>query len=200
MQAQIEELLVERRFDPTIAPQLEAYVDEQVPPLPLDNMRPRNFTFRGALATRTPSSVSRCAGTVAAECDTQRATDPLCHLGIAGSMLRQWPGVIMQVKQGKPDVDSNLALLRFYQYQSATAKPAVVAKVGPSHSGGMFSPIACATIVRLVAFTTVGKSGCLRPGSVHGKRCAQIREARGGLTHCSARALTPPSLRWRRHA
>lgn len=30
MQDQIEELLTERRFDITIAPQLEAYVDEQV--------------------------------------------------------------------------------------------------------------------------------------------------------------------------
>jgi hypothetical protein len=60
--AQIAELLAERRFDPTIAPQLESYVNEQV-------------------------------------------------------------------KGGTHDLEANLALLRFYQYNPSTTQVPIVAKV-----------------------------------------------------------------------
>lgn len=36
----------------------------------------------------------------------------------------------MQVAKGTHDLDANLALLRFYQYQPSIAKPAAITKVG----------------------------------------------------------------------
>jgi translation initiation factor 3 subunit K len=65
--AQIAELLAERRFDPSIAPQLESYVNEQV-------------------------------------------------------------------KGGTHDLEANLALLRFYQYNPSTTQVPIVAKVRASSS------------------------------------------------------------------
>ena len=61
-QQQIADLLAERRFDPSIAPQLESYVDDQV-------------------------------------------------------------------KSGFNDLEANLALLRFYQYNPSTTKIPIVSKV-----------------------------------------------------------------------
>eukprot|EP00960_Hanusia_phi_P070944 767435-Hanusia_phi.AAC.4 len=62
MQEEVQRLLSERRFDPSITPQLEAYVDEQI-------------------------------------------------------------------KGGYTDLDANLALLRFYQYNPATANSEVICKI-----------------------------------------------------------------------
>ncbi len=151
LQAEVAELLAGRdRFDPEITPKLEAYVEEQVRARGCGRARAAGAAIshvHGACRTRNqpaPARIPRCTGPQPAQGRQLRLSRPWLEV-IKGSALRpeeRATGRRMegparddssvgrgQVSKGTYDLEANLALLRFYQYNPATAKIPIVCKV-----------------------------------------------------------------------